>query len=55
MVAHPERRPPTKLPAEWRYWLAWAVVVATMAYGLHRYFEYRNAELDRRLEELKRN
>jgi hypothetical protein len=33
-----------------RYWLVWALLMATIAYGIHRYFEYRNAELDRRIE-----
>lgn len=35
-----------------RYWLAWALLLIGLAYGLHRYFEYRNAELDRRIEQL---
>lgn len=35
-----------------RYWLLWALLLAALAYGVHRYFEYRNAELDRRLEQL---
>ncbi|MCF8248128.1 MAG: hypothetical protein K9J37_23225 [Saprospiraceae bacterium] len=36
-----------------RYWLFWALLVAGLAYGIHRYFEYRNVELDRRLEQIK--
>ncbi|MBK9016242.1 MAG: hypothetical protein IPM82_20450 [Saprospiraceae bacterium] len=37
-----------------RYWLAWALVVAALFYAMHRYFEYRNSELDKRLEQLQR-
>ncbi len=33
-----------------RYWLLWGLFIALLAYGIHRYFEYRNAELDKRLE-----
>lgn len=33
-----------------RYWLLWVLLIAGLAYGIHRYFEYRNAELDKRLE-----
>lgn len=33
-----------------RYWLFWVLFVAVLAYGAHRYFEYRNMELDKRLE-----
>ncbi len=36
-----------------RYWLFWALVIAGLAFGAHRYFEYRNAELDKRLERLR--
>ena len=36
-----------------RYWLACALLIAGLAYGIHRYFEYRNVELDRRLEMIK--
>jgi len=35
-----------------RYWLVWALLLAAIAYGFHRYFEYRNAELDKRIEKL---
>jgi hypothetical protein len=35
-----------------RYWLLWALLIAALAYGVHRYFEYRNTELDKRLEQL---
>jgi hypothetical protein len=36
----------------WRFWIFWLLIVAGLAYGFHRYFEYRNAELDRRLEQI---
>jgi hypothetical protein len=35
-----------------RYWLVCALLLAAIAYGLHRYFEYRNQELDKRIEML---
>lgn len=35
-----------------RYWLLWALLMAVLAYGVHLYFEYRNRELDKRLEQL---
>lgn len=37
-----------------RYWLIWAMLIAALAYGVHRYFEYRNRELDKRIEQLQR-
>ena len=36
-----------------RYWLVWVLLIAGLAYGIHRYFEYRNMELDKRLEMIK--
>jgi hypothetical protein len=33
-----------------RYWLVWGLLVLVLAYGIHRYFEFRNAALDRRIE-----
>ncbi|MEZ4960344.1 MAG: hypothetical protein R2830_11055 [Saprospiraceae bacterium] len=33
-----------------RYCLVWGLLLLALAYGIHRYFEYRNAELDRRIE-----
>ncbi|MCC7245959.1 MAG: hypothetical protein IT269_09785 [Saprospiraceae bacterium] len=36
-----------------RFGLLWLLLLAGLAYCFHRYFEYRNAELDRRLELLK--
>lgn len=33
--------------------LAWLLLVVALFYGLHRYFEYRNQELDKRLERLR--
>jgi hypothetical protein len=35
-----------------RYWLPWLLVIIALAYGMHRYFEYRNKELDKRIERL---
>ena len=35
-----------------RYWLFWGLLIAGLAYGIHCYFEYRNQELDARLERL---
>ena len=35
-----------------RYWLVWALLIGGLLYGIHRYFEYRNMELDRRLERI---
>ena len=48
---HIEKKKKTDWPAL-RYWLAWALVVAVLGYGLHRYFEHRNQELDKRLEQI---
>ena len=36
-----------------RFWLIWALLIAGLVYGFHRYFEYRNVELDKRLERIK--
>lgn len=33
--------------------LAWMLLVLVLFYGMHRYFEYRNRELDKRLEQLR--
>lgn len=35
------------------YWAAWVLLLAGLAWGIHRYFEYRNHELDKRLEQLR--
>lgn len=35
-----------------RYCFGWALLVAALAYGIHCYFEYRNRELDKRLEQI---
>lgn len=32
--------------------LLWALLFAALFYGMHRYFEYRDRELDKRLERL---
>lgn len=36
-----------------RYWLFWALLLAALAFGINRYFEYRISELDKRIELLK--
>ena len=33
-----------------RYALFWIVLMAAILYGIHRYFEYRTQELDKRIE-----
>lgn len=35
-----------------RYWLFWGLLVAVLAYSINRYFDYRNRELDKRLEQI---
>jgi hypothetical protein len=35
-----------------RYWLPWLLLMLGLAYGIHRYFEYRDAQLDKRLEQM---
>ncbi|MBI5915907.1 MAG: hypothetical protein HY842_11055 [Bacteroidetes bacterium] len=35
------------------YWLFWALLIGGLLYGIHRYFEYRNMELDKRLERIR--
>ena len=34
-------------------WLVWLLLVVGLFYGMHRYFEYRERELDKRLEQLR--
>lgn len=48
--SHSKSTPPSRPVL--RYWLVWALVVAALFYAMHRYFEYRNGELDKRLEQL---
>jgi Na+-driven multidrug efflux pump len=42
-----------RLPWAVGYWLFWGTVVALIAYGLHLYFEYRNEELRKQIQEIK--
>ena len=35
-----------------RYWIWWGLCLGLFAYGVDRYLEYRNQELDKRLEQL---
>lgn len=47
----------TWLASEWKkallHWLGWLLLAAALFYGMHRYFEYRDYQLDKRLEQLK--
>ncbi len=47
----------TWLPSEWKkvlvHWLVWLLLAAGLFYGMNRYFEYRERQLDKRLEQLK--
>ncbi|MCC6724877.1 MAG: hypothetical protein IT258_10230 [Saprospiraceae bacterium] len=36
-----------------RNWMVSLLLIAGFLYGVHRYFEYRNMELDKRLELIK--
>lgn len=36
-----------------RYWLLWGLLIGGLMYGFHLYLEYRNHELDKRLEQLR--
>jgi hypothetical protein len=35
-----------------RHWFVWLLLVLAMFYGMHRYFEYRERELDKRIEQM---
>lgn len=53
------RRTPVHRPgplirlSTFRYWLLWALLIAVLAIGINAYFDYRNRELDKRIERLK--
>ena len=53
-----DRRTPAHRPATpvrlstLRYWLLWALLIAILAMGINAYFDYRNRELDKRLEQI---
>lgn len=36
-----------------RYWLGWLLLLAALATAMHGYLNYRNRELDKRLERLR--
>ena len=52
------RRTPVHRPgplirlSTFRYWLLWALLIAVLAIGINAYFDYRNRELDKRLEQI---
>lgn len=35
-----------------RYWLPWILLMAALAVGLNAYLDFRNRELDKRLEQI---
>ena len=35
-----------------RYWLIWTLIIAVFAVGINAYFDFRNRELDKRLEQI---
>lgn len=41
-----------KNAAALRYWLGWVLLLAALALAMHGYLDYRNRELDKRIERL---
>jgi len=37
-----------------RYWLSWVLLTAVLGLGINAYFDFRNRELDKRLEQINR-
>ncbi len=35
-----------------RYWLFWVLLIAVLGLGINAYFDFRNRELDKRLEQI---
>lgn len=35
-----------------RYWLFWISLIAVLGVGINAYFDFRNRELDKRLEQI---
>ncbi len=35
-----------------RYWLFWVLIIVILGLGINAYFDYRNRELDKRLEQI---
>jgi hypothetical protein len=35
-----------------RYWIFWTLFLAALAIGINAYFDFRNRELDKRLEQI---
>ncbi len=54
MAVYPKQVPHNSRlwPEALRYAVAWLLVVAALFYAMHRYFEYRERELDRRIERM---
>jgi hypothetical protein len=42
-----------KCSAALRYWLGWLLLLVALAAAMHGYLDYRNCELDKRIERLK--
>jgi hypothetical protein len=55
-VQHKKFHGKPRLLSDWKrtllHWLCWALLAAALFYGMHRYFEYRDSQLDKRLEQL---
>ncbi|MBK7939886.1 MAG: hypothetical protein IPJ82_23625 [Lewinellaceae bacterium] len=45
-----------RLRTEWKrmllFWLPWLLLVTALFYAMHNYFEYREQQLEKRLERL---
>jgi len=35
-----------------RYWLFWVLLIAVLGLGINAYFDFRNRELDKRIEQI---
>ena len=42
-----------KIAAALRYWLGWLLLLVALAAAMHGYLDYRNRELDKRIERLR--
>lgn len=49
----PPRRHRSEAALAVRFWLGWLLLVLGLAFAIHAYFEYRNHELDKRLENVR--
>jgi len=50
---HREMHHPFPAKETLRHWLVWLLLVLAVFYGMHRYFEYRERELDKRIEQMR--